>query len=270
MAAKTVGSGIGHSGVSSDVVAAPAFRRRLRLGRLGLVLAAVLAASAVTSGPAGAAASYRLELYRPGDFVSQTNEVQCIGASMQMMLNIIGPTDDRTAARQLELQDVARTYSPRRFGSQSVGPVRQRRGASSSGWAAGLTMLAAGPYAVTSGATLEEAVRIAATAMRKTGKPAGLLVWQGSHAWVMSGFEATGDPLDGRSTITHVYVLDPWYPRVSRSWGASPRPHTRMTLAQLAQDFRPWRPHSTSANANRFVVVFPYERRFVPGRGPLA
>ena len=36
------------------------------------------------------AAPFRLNLFREGDFVNQKNLVQCVGASMQMTLNIIG------------------------------------------------------------------------------------------------------------------------------------------------------------------------------------
>jgi hypothetical protein len=200
-----------------------------------------------------------MNLYRPGDFVSQTNLVQCVGASMQMMLNMMRPTNDRTAERQLELQQLARHYSPRRNDAMNaVGQVRQRRGASSRGWAFGLTRLGYGRYQLTSAATLVEAVDWAAVAMRRTGKPVGLLVWRGAHAWVMSGFQATADPLaPGGARITHVYVQDPLYPRTSSVWGASPAPNSRLSLTQLASEFVPWRPTSTNPMAGRFVVVIP-------------
>src|SRR5215218_5013555 len=148
---------------------------------------AVVPASAASGGsvyPAAASATvgkaFRMNLYRAGDFVGQTNLVQCVGASMQMMLNMMRPANDRTAERQLELQQLARHYSPRRNEAMNaVGHVRQRRGASSRGWAFGLTRLGYGRYQVTSAPTLAEAVEWAAIAMRRTGKPAGLLVWRG-------------------------------------------------------------------------------------------
>ena len=46
----------------------------------------------------------RLNLAGPRDYVAQTNFVQCVGASVQMMLNIIKPGADRTAAYQHRLQ----------------------------------------------------------------------------------------------------------------------------------------------------------------------
>jgi hypothetical protein len=179
---------------------------------------------------------------------------------MQMMLNMMRPRDDRSAAWQLELQNLARRYSARNWdGTEANGQVRQRRGASVRGWAFGLSRLGFGPYRVTSGATVEEAVLRAAIAMRKTGRPVGLLVWRGRHAWVMSGFEATADPLTNREAeITHVFVQDPLYPRTSSVWGKSPSPNTRLTIEQLAQDFVARRRSSNFGMGGRWVIVMPY------------
>ena len=49
-------------------------------------------------------------------------------------------------------------------------------------------------------ATLDEALRLAAASIRQTNRPVGLLVWRGRHAWVMSGFKATADPLRTATT----------------------------------------------------------------------
>src|SRR2546427_10982863 len=78
---------------------------------------------------------YAVDLAAKGDFVAQENLVQCVGASMQMMLNIIGPTADRTAGIQLRLQRLARSMS---------GPTRpgfERHGARVRGWMSGLDHL---------------------------------------------------------------------------------------------------------------------------------
>jgi hypothetical protein len=247
---------------------------------LPLLLAALVAVSAIAApvtaaaepepaAPGAPAGPFRMDLYRPGDFVSQTNLVQCVGASMQMMLNMMRPVDDRSAQYQLRLQNLARQWSPRTFGGLEPGaPQRQRRGASSRGWAFVLTRLGFGPYRVTSATTMAEAVRWAAVAMRRTGRPVGLLVWRGAHAWVMSGFEATSDPLtDSSAEITHVYVQDPLYPRTSSVWGPSPEPGAKLPLAALDDDFVPWRPGRSNGMSGRFVVVLPlvdlapYDRR---------
>ena len=220
-------------------------------------------------GPAGAsdnrradaAKPFRLNLARRSDYVAQTSFVQCVGASVQIMLNIIEPGADRTRRTQRQLQDLARTWSgPRPDG-------RLRQGAGVSGWAAALTINRAGAYRVVGADTLDEAMRIAATAIREYRKPVGLLVWQGRHAWVMSGFEATGDPVDGSFRVTRAYILDPLYPHGSDEWGASPKPGTAIPVSQVGEQFvrrrslvsgSPWnRLPGMARLAGKYVLVVP-------------
>lgn len=183
---------------------------------------------------ATAAPTYVYDLSAPRDFVAQTNFVQCVGASMQMMLNMVRPEDDRTAATQLALQELARDLS----GQRPDG--REREGASVRGWTAGLNLLGAGPYRLVGTDSLEEALRVAARAMRETGHPVGLLVWRGRHAWVMSGFHATADPLgDADFDVTAAVILDPLYPHGSKTWGPSPKPQEALSPAELGKQFVP-------------------------------
>jgi len=185
--------------------------------------------------PAAAATpAFTLDLSAPGDFVAQKNFVQCVGASMQMMLNMIQSRDDRTLATQLDLQLLARSLS----GERPDG--RTRKGASVIGWAAGLGVAGGGAYRTVGAADLGETLKLAARAMRATNRPVGLLMWRGRHAWVMAGFSATADPrLTDDFTVTRVIVLDPLYPHGSRTWGASPKPRQAMTVAQLGRQFVP-------------------------------
>jgi hypothetical protein len=178
-----------------------------------------------------------------------------------MMLNIIEPGADRTRRTQRELQGLARSWS----GPRPDGRVRE--GAGVTGWAAALRINRAGAYRVVGASTLDEAMRIAATAIREFRKPVGLLVWQGRHAWVMSGFEATGDPVDGRFRVTRAYILDPLYPHGSEEWGASPRPGTAITIARVGEQFvrrrnavsgSPWnRLPGMGRLAGKYVLVVP-------------
>ena len=71
----------------------------------------------------------------------------------------------------------------------------QLRGAGSGGWARGLVTLGAGGYYEGAADGYAAALRGAAKAIRSTGRPVGMIVWRGKHAWVMTGFTATGDPL---------------------------------------------------------------------------
>jgi hypothetical protein len=246
------------------------------------LLAALIAAPAAllpagpSAVPASAATSarFRLDLAEGRDFVAQTNFVQCVGASMQMMLNIMDVHEDRTARRQLELQNLARELS---------GPARSgftRKGASVRGWSAGLNQLGAGPFRLVGTTTIDEALRLAAKAIRSTGKPVGLLVWSGRHAWVMSGFQATADPRRTSSfRVTQAIVLDPLYPYGSSKWGPSPRPREAISVATLGKQFVPrrrgtWAGASTgtagatmTALAGKYVIVMPYNPiPFVRGR----
>jgi hypothetical protein len=227
-----------------------------RLSGFGLALVLLLGASAV---PATAATKgFTIDLGARSDFVAQTNFVQCVGASMQMMLNMMRPGADRSATTQRRLQALAREWS---------GPTPEgfeRQGASVLGWAAGLNQLGAGPYEVVGTDTIEAALLAAARAIRLTGKPVGLLMWHGRHAWVMSGFQATTDPLNPDSQITAALVEDPLYPFGSSIWGPSPAPGTALTPAELGRQFVPRRASSHwpvtpwgAELAGKYVLVLP-------------
>ena len=218
------------------MAAVPSVQRRLS-PLVAIVLAGVLVVAggpATAPAPAEAAArdSYRVNLATTRDYVQQTNFVQCVGTSVQMMLNIIRPGADRSSRTQRRLQNLARAWS---------GPTPtgfQRQGASVRGWAASLVIHRAGPYRVVGADSLGEAMKIAATAIREYGRPVGLLVWRGRHAWVMSGFEATGDPLlAGKWKVTKAYILDPLYPHGDDVWGPSPRPGTAISVARVGKQF---------------------------------
>ena len=225
-----------------------------RIARSWLVVA-LLAGSIAAPAPAGAATqAYKLDLGTRSHFVAQTNFVQCVGASMQMMLNMITGEIDRSAATQLRLQQLARQWS----GSRPDG--RERQGASVRGWAMGLNLEGGGPYHLKGFTSIDDALLAAAQAMRLTGKPVGMLMWRGRHAWVMSGFRATGDPLVAGTRVTAAYVEDPLYPYGSSVWGPSPRPGQALTVAELGKQFVPRRTSNRFGNAlsGKYVLVLPF------------
>jgi hypothetical protein len=232
-------------------------RRLACLAFAGSLLLGNAAAPASAAAPSTAATkAFALDLGKRSDFVAQANFVQCVGASMQMMLNMIQPGADRSAATQLELQELARAWS----GQRPDGIERQ--GASVRGWAAGLNLLGAGPYQLVGTATIDEALLVAARAMRKTGRPVGLLMWRGRHAWVMSGFRATGDPLVAGSRVTSALVEDPLYPHGSSVWGPSPVPGAALSVEALGRQFVPRRTSSRwgmTSLSGKYVLVVPYE-----------
>jgi hypothetical protein len=228
-----------------------------RSGRLGATALAALLALALLPQAAAGAGSYSMNLAKPGDFVAQTNFVQCVGASMQMMLNMIQKGRDRTARTQLRLQKIARKMSPPRSDG------RQRQGANVVGWTIGLNIEDGGPYKVVGTETLRGALKTAAHAMRLTRRPVGLLMWRGRHAWVMSGFRATSDPLeDDDYKVTAALVMDPLYPHGS-VWGPSPQPGEALSPAELGRQYKPrrqWRPGTTWGRelGGKYILVLPY------------
>ena len=224
----------------------------------GLGLASLLALVVAAGFPAATGAAgvtgYTLDLGRRVDFVAQTNNVQCVGASTQMMLNMIQPGVDRTAATQLRLQKVARAMS----GPRPDGQIR--KGAGVMGWATGLTLAGAGPYRVVGAPTIDEALLVAARAMETTGRPVGLLMWRGRHAWVMSGFRATADPFTPGARVTGAIVEDPLYPHGSSIWGPSPAPGATLSVKALGRQFLPRRNSWGIASlAGTYVLVLPYD-----------
>lgn len=225
-----------------------------------LAIAALLAGAVVLGGvggrtePVDAAGGFTLELNGPGDFVRQTNLVQCVGASMQMMINMMAPQNDRTAATQRRLWKLARAEGPR-----WPAGVRRGKGASPVGWARALDRLGYGPFVAVAFPTLGAAAKAAAKAIRVTGKPVGVLVWAGRHAWVMTGFRATADPLLTETfRVTQVTVMDPLYPLTSTVWGRTQPPGSRLSLARFGRSFVPRRPFlRPSPFDGKFVLVLP-------------
>jgi hypothetical protein len=193
----------------------------------------------------------KMNLYRKGDFVSQATKDQCVSAAMQIMLNIVNPTADRSKRTQARLAELAQELSDARDG-----------GTEPLGWARGLEQLGAGHYDVAVAPTRGKAIERAVRAIRATGRPAGLLVWRGAHSWVLHGYEATSDPADpGPMTVTRLYVSDPWYPRVSSIWGESRGPNARITPNQLEEDYLQWRRPTGRYPAmdGQYVVIMPVD-----------
>ncbi|MFJ4030318.1 hypothetical protein ACIPWF_23335 [Paenarthrobacter sp. NPDC089989] len=173
---------------------------------------------------------FAFNLYEDGDFVPQYTFEWCVAASIQMAHNLVRKGGDGTwagQAQQGELWEMARVRSSNAF-----------NGANPMGWAAVLGEVGLGRYRVVSIPGYADALRTAARAMANTGRPVGLVMWSGRHAWVMSGFESVGDPLlHPEFQVTGIRVLDPLYPYGSGQWGPSPAPGTLLNPEQLATQF---------------------------------
>lgn len=203
------------------------------------------------AAPAPVSQPFALNLYREGDFVPQYTFDWCVAASIQMAHNLIDDTGGGTwvdRAQQNELWEMARARSSDSF-----------NGANPFGWAQVLTEAGMGPYQVVSIPGYEEALRTAARAIAETGRPVGLVMWSGRHAWVMSGFESVGDPRQFPDfSVTGIHVLDPLYPYGSGQWGPSPAPNALLAPEQLATQFVVREPRRWSSGlAAGYLLVLP-------------
>jgi hypothetical protein len=185
-------------------------------------------------------------LYRTTAFVTQKDFRWCVAAAVQMMVNIVRKRSDRTAATQERMILYAQ--------ASDHGPYGPGGGTDVTGWIATLRHFGAGKYRAVGTRTAGAALRIAATAMRQTGRPAGMLVMDGRHAWILHGFESRTDPKrDRRARITSVRVSGPLYP-VQQKHGYDLRPNTELSVDALARYFLP---SSVGALAGKYVVIVP-------------
>jgi hypothetical protein len=209
--------------------------------------------------------AFSMNLYSKGDFLSQQTTYWCIPASTQTMMNIMDAgRPDRSRALQARLYRIGDNLEEDGSVSDEIEPD-DFRGMGISEWVGLLNRFDYGPYELGRASTRQSALRKAARLMRKTGKPVGLVVWQGAHAWVMSGFTATADPAYAKDfTVTSVWVQDPWYPRVSSTWGPSRPPNARVSASALGQDFVPYdRPQRRHPGRDgKFMLVLP---KLAPG-----
>jgi hypothetical protein len=248
----TIGQTVPSASAAADVAAAP---QQTAVPSSAPPAAPLAPAAAPVPAPAPvpppAPQAYALNLYQEGDFVPQYTFDWCVAASIQMAHNLIDDTGGGTWAdsvQQGELWEMARARSSNSF-----------NGANPLGWAETLTEVGMGPYKVVSIADYGEALRTAARAIADTGRPVGLVMWSGRHAWVMSGFESLGDPAQFPNfSVTGVRVQDPLYPHGSGQWGPSPEPNSLLTPEQLATQFVVREPRRWSSDLPAgYLLVLP-------------
>lgn len=200
----------------------------------------------VKAKPAPPAWAGKYNLFRARAFATQKTFKWCVAASVQMMVNIVRHRTDRSRATQARMIAYAQRWDN--------GPYGDEGGTDVTGWIAALRHYGAGRYRAVGATTAARALRIAATAMRQTGRPAGILVMEGKHAWVLHGFESRTDPRkDRRANITAVRVSGPLYP-LQQANGYDPRPNSRMSARTLTRFFQPT---SVGELVGRYVVVIP-------------
>lgn len=191
----------------------------------GLVLAAAVLGAAA---PQTKAADWtgRYSVLTPHAFSMQHLDYTCVGASVQMMLNIIHNETDHSRSAQKVYWRYGVDHNRYPASDNGVDPV---------GWVDALQNFGAGNYEINVASRYQQGLRELATHIRATGKPVGLFVHRGSHAWVMTGFEATADPATTSSfRVTAVEVMGPLFPYgtiAGKSY--DPGPETWMTPDKL-------------------------------------
>ena len=205
-----------------------------------------------TPRPARVAINLVVEHKPAAVFISEQTKRWCAASAVQMVLNVNGPKVNTTKAYQTTVHDTEvalTTHADSRNGG--AGPL---------GMAATLNKLGRIRYELRIFPTRAQAVRATAIAISATKHPVIWMAWRGAHAWVVTGYKADADPRFFRNaSIKGVYVLDPWYPRVSSIWGPSDPPGTFQDAAEMKRNFLPWkRPEGHYASRDgQFLVLMP-------------
>ena len=168
-----------------------------------------------------------MNLHRKGDFVAQYTFEWCVGASLQMALNMATEDSRTSRADQQRLWEMARDRSFSPFG-----------GANPRGWTAALNDLGIGPYKLVSLPTFDKAVELAAKSIRATGRPVGLVDVARPPRLGDERLRIDRRSADVRRVRRH---RDPG-PRPALSarklrLGASPKPNSLVPPAKLAKQF---------------------------------
>lgn len=189
-----------------------------------------------------------VSVWRSSAFASQHDSVSCVAASTQMMLNLVLDRSRDDAAEQ----DAILAYA------QANDSLAVSDGSDPQGWVAALRHFGSSrteTYHWERHGSYAGALRAAAYDLRMTGKPVGVLVYSGTHANVMVGFSATGDPaLGGSFTVTSVQIAGPWYPRPS----LDPAPGAWLSSSAFASRFNRYNERDgLAAWVGYWVIVTP-------------
>jgi hypothetical protein len=215
----------------------------------GLALAvAVLGGSVPTTAAAGWSGKY--SVYTQGSFSMQHLDYTCVGASVQMMRNTVRNQRDHSAGVQKTYWQYGRNHSRYLANDNGVDPV---------GWVAALEHFGAGNYSISVSSRYQQALRKIASRMRATGRPVGLFVHSGGHAWVATGFAASADPAASSSyTVTALEVMGPLYPYGTLDGKSyDPGPRTWLSADKLSAKFTRFRWSRAPEWDGSWVAVVP-------------
>jgi hypothetical protein len=187
------------------------------------------------SGAAAALPAWHggIDLYRKGTFTTQKSWLWCTAADVQIIRNIARNQRDHSTTNQRRYFDWMRAHN--RY------DLPLSAGVDPAGWTAGLRHFVDDRYRLVASRTFAAALKSAVMNLRRTNLPVGITVANGGHAWVLTGFTATADPMSTTSfTVTSVRVVGPLFGLQSKN-GYDMPPDTKLTPAQLRHYFTPWK-----------------------------
>ena len=179
--------------------------RQRDLLRGSLSLAMVLGLLASLGVAPVSAGSFVRDVYFAAGYERQVDSRTCTAASTAMMLNFIGRRD--FGFNQLNILRWEQAHDALDDAVQ--------RGSDPLGWSSALTRYStwtgkpAFTYRWEAYSSESAALKRAVQAIATTRMPIGLLVYHGTHAMVMTGFEASADPRTGPYKLLNVWVSDP-------------------------------------------------------------
>lgn len=219
-------------------------------GLTGIVLATAVLLGALVPTTAAASWSGQYSVYTQGSFSYQHTNYTCVGASVQMMLNMTNGTTRHSASAQLTYWRYGRDHGKYQPSNNGVDPV---------GWAAALEHFGAGSYSINLATRFQSGLQTLAAALRATDRPVGLFVDAGGHAWVMTGFEATADPATSSDyKVTAVQAMGPLYPDGTiNGHPYDPGPGTWLSTTTLKTKFTPMQWKQAPEWSGRWVAVVP-------------
>jgi len=189
-----------------------------------------------TATPAPQRVSVDVNLLKhPEDaFISEEyDHTWCAVAGTQIVLGMWGKAP-LTLAFQKEL-------------ASRIGEWESRRDSLNGGWGpaamvAALKAYGVPGYEVRAYDTRADALFDAAKAIEKLHAPVLLLAWRGAHTWVMTGFRADADPLVfANAKVKGTYILDPWYPLISKIWPRSLPPGAYHDASVMRVNYLRWK-----------------------------
>jgi hypothetical protein len=208
--------------------------------------------SAPDGGTVDARWSGEYSVFRPKTHSVQKTNWYCVPASIQMMLNIVYGDSDRSRAGQDRYWRYAQ--------DNSTYPITDN-GADAGGWAKALRHWGAGDYSVGIHGSMEGALRAAASRMRATGKPAGIIVWGSNkgHGWVMTGFRASADPrATSDYSVSSIQAMGSLWPYGTINGKPyDPGPREWVGMAELRNKYTRFYDRNAPAWHGRWLTVLP-------------